>query len=67
MLANVSTHDEETAGRRGATAALRMARRDVKRALDQLYDLAPAYAGEVESVKESIDQAIRVLAGEAPE
>lgn len=36
----------------------------VNAVLADLYDSAGAYAGEVESVKEAVDNAIRVLSGE---
>lgn len=49
---------------RTARAILNTANIDVNRALNVLYDHAPAYAGEVESVKEAIGTAIKVLNGE---
>lgn len=55
---------DENAARRTASTFLVGARARVMAALNDLYDGAPAYAGEVESVKESIDQALRVLNGE---
>lgn len=58
--------DEATARRRASTKLIG-ARAQVTMALSDLYDYAPGYAGEVEAVKEAIDNAMRVLSGLAPE
>lgn len=57
----------EQAACRAARAALNMALIEVNRGLRDLYDGAPAYAGEVEAVKEAIDTAVRVLSGKPPD
>jgi hypothetical protein len=54
---------EEQAACRTAVAILNTTSMDVKRALSVLYDHASGYAGEVEAVKEAIDNAVKVLSG----
>lgn len=50
-----------------AVADLRGVQARVNAILADLYDSAPAYAGEVESVKEATETAIKVLRGEGVE
>jgi hypothetical protein len=58
---------DEQMARRETVRKLRIARRYVADSLPYLYTEAPGYAGEVEAVKEAIENAIKVLSGEAPE
>lgn len=58
---------EEQMARKQAVRKLGIARRYVTDALPKLYDHSSGYAGEVESVREAIDNAVRALNGEPPE
>lgn len=58
---------EEQMARKQAIQKLRIARRHVQDALPKLYDYSSGYAGEVESVRDAIDAAIKVLNGEPVE
>lgn len=55
--------DQPTACR-VAVADLRGVQARVNAILADLYDSAPAYAGEVESIKEATETAIKVLSGD---
>lgn len=46
---------------------LRGVKARVEAILRDLYDSAPAYAGEVESIKEAVESAMNIFQGGAPE
>lgn len=58
---------DESFGRRMARVHLGVAENQVKKALIALHDHAPGYAGEVESVQEAIQNAMKILSGGSPE
>jgi hypothetical protein len=63
----VSSYVDEATARRRAVVHLERTRGPINLALSLLYDNASGYAGEVESVKEAVESAIRILNGEAVE
>jgi hypothetical protein len=62
----MSLMDEQTACRI-AVSDLRGVQARLNAILADLYDSAPAWAGEVEAVKEATETAIKVLSGEPVE
>jgi hypothetical protein len=62
----MSLMDEQTACRI-AVSDLNGVKARVNAILADLYDSAPAWAGEVEAVKEATETAIKVLSGEPVE
>ena len=55
---------EEQTACRVAVSELRGVQARLNAILAHLYDSAPAYAGEVESIKEATETAMKVLSGE---
>lgn len=58
---------DERVARKVAVSDLNGVMARVNLILSDLYDSAPAYAGEVESVKEAVETAMKVLSGEPVE